>query len=131
MPFLHLLYYHKADVTSQTFGRSRQNDVLHDAFQSIGHVSPKTGRPAPGGDPTSREIIKRRRDRLQPTIIEDGVYFWQCCPFFRDVRTESNTVTPRWKPLEDILKNGQSTKSSSSMRPRGASTIKDFSYEFQ
>ena len=57
MPFLHLLYYHKADVTSQTFGRSRQNDVLHGAFQSIGHVSPKTGRPAPGGDPTrtSRE----------------------------------------------------------------------------
>ena len=80
MPFLYLLYYHKADVTSQTFGRSRQNDVLHDAFQSIGHVSPKTGRPAPGGDPTSREIIKRRRGRLQPTIIEDGVYFWQCCP---------------------------------------------------
>ncbi len=31
MPFLYLLYYHKADVTSQTFGRSRQNDVLHDA----------------------------------------------------------------------------------------------------
>ena len=47
MPFLYLLYYHKADVTSQTFGRSRQNDVLHDAYQSTGHVGPKTGTSRP------------------------------------------------------------------------------------
>ena len=30
---LHLPYYHKAEVTSQTFALSRQNDVLHDAYQ--------------------------------------------------------------------------------------------------
>ena len=40
----------------------RQNYVPHDACQSTGHVGPKTGRPAPGGDPTCKEII-----------IEDGV----------------------------------------------------------
>ena len=67
--------------------------------------------------PTYKEIIKRRRGRLQPAIIEDDGYFWQCYPFIRYVRTEISIVTPRWKPLEDILKNGKSTKPSSSMRP--------------
>ena len=75
MPLLYLLYYHKADVTSQTFALCSQNDGLHDAYQSTGHVGPKTGRPAPGGDPNCKEIIKRRRGRLQPTIIEDDGYF--------------------------------------------------------
>jgi len=36
MPLLYLLYYHKADVTSQTFALCSQNDVLHDAVSLPG-----------------------------------------------------------------------------------------------
>ena len=45
MPLLYLLYYHKADVTSQSFALCRQNDVLHDAYQFNGRESPKTDAP--------------------------------------------------------------------------------------
>ena len=58
-------------------------------------IPPETGNGPES--PTYKEIIKRRRGRLQPTIIEDDEYFWQCYPFIRYVRTESNTVTPGWK----------------------------------
>ena len=74
MPLLNLLYYHKADVTSQTFALCSQNDVLHDACQSTGHVGPKTRTPrTPRRDPTFKKIIKEDGPRLQPTLIEDGV----------------------------------------------------------
>jgi hypothetical protein len=76
--------------------------------------------PAPRGSNLQGDYKKKTgpsSTNLYMIIEEDDVYFKQCYPFIRDVRTESNTVTPRWKPLEDILKNGQSTKPSSSMRP--------------
>ena len=60
LPLLYLPYYHKADVTSQTRALSRQNDVLHVAYQSTGRQSPKTIGPAPRGS------------NLQKIIIEDG-----------------------------------------------------------
>ena len=47
MPLLYLLYYHKADVTSQTFALCSQNDVLHDAYQFNGRKGPKTVTPSP------------------------------------------------------------------------------------
>ncbi len=47
MPLLYPLYYHKADVTSQTFALCSRNDVLHYARQSIGHVGAKTKTPRP------------------------------------------------------------------------------------
>ena len=49
MSFLYLLYYHKADVTSQIFGRSRQNDVLHDAYQFNGRIGPRPNLTPPQG----------------------------------------------------------------------------------
>ena len=50
MPLLYLLYYHKADVTSQTFALCRQNDVLHDAYQFNGRIGPRPNMPHPPGD---------------------------------------------------------------------------------
>ena len=47
IPLLYLLYYHKADVTSQTFALCSQNDVLHDAYQFNGRKGPKTVTPSP------------------------------------------------------------------------------------
>ena len=86
MPFLYLLYYHKADVTSQTFALCRQNDVLHDTYQFnvalvqdlTCSIPPETGCGLEG--PTYKEII-----------IED--WGWRCYPYFHDVCTEGNTMT--------------------------------------
>ena len=50
MPLLYLLYYHKADVTSQTFALCSQNDVLHDAYQFNGRMGPRPNMPHPPGD---------------------------------------------------------------------------------
>ena len=50
IPLLYLLYYHKADVTSQTFALCSQNDVLHDAYQFNGRIGPRPNMPHPPGD---------------------------------------------------------------------------------
>ena len=50
IPPLYLLYYHKADVTSQTFALCSQNDVLHDAYQFNGRIGPRPNMPHPPGD---------------------------------------------------------------------------------
>ena len=44
------LYYHKADVTSQTFALCSQYDVLHDAYQFNGRIGPRPNMPHPPGD---------------------------------------------------------------------------------
>ena len=61
MPLLYLLYYHKADVTSQTFALSSQNDV---SMLLVSLPGARVRRPyaPPRGDPTHKKII-----------IEDGV----------------------------------------------------------
>ena len=46
---LYLLYYHKADATSQTFALSSQHDVLLVACQSTGRIGPRPNMPRPEG----------------------------------------------------------------------------------
>ena len=94
MPFLYLLHYHKADVTSQTFGRSRQNDVLHDARQYTGNMGPKTKTPrvTPRGSNLQRDYNRRRAPSSTNCNRRRG---WRCYPFIRDERTESNIIWPK------------------------------------
>jgi hypothetical protein len=83
MPLLYLLYYHKADVTSQTFALCSQNDVLHDARQYTGNMGPKTKTPrvTPRGSNLQRDYKEKTGPSSTNCNRRRG---WRCYPFIRD-----------------------------------------------
>ena len=102
MPLLYLLYYHKADVTSQTFALCSAKTMFSMMLISlmgalaqdlICSIPPETGYGPEGPTYKLQREYKEKTGRLLPTVIEDGI--GDVILSSATVRTESSIMWPK------------------------------------